>query len=108
MKKLLIVALAGISSSVFAGTGAGGIIKYTNLSRDTVTVLFGGVGCAGVSNGEPLICDTRENVRPFESVIYKYNWGVTDTWVYTVVPHKKTWITTHANEVTQFNFTGFD
>jgi hypothetical protein len=104
--KILLSSFLLISSS-FAGSGAGGQIRYTNGSKYQVNVLFGGTGCAGINHGHTLICEQKENVAPGETVEYKYNWGVTKTWIWTYVNDRDDDISTTAYEWSNFTFTGF-
>ena len=83
--------LALLSGEAMAGSGDGGQIRFFNDSSVPVNVTFSGVGCAGVYYGLTVVCDT-ENVQPGKSAEYKYNWGVTTTWVNVQAPSgENTW-----------------
>ena len=68
-------------SSAYAGSGAGGQIRFYNDSNKTVSVVFEGLGCFGGYWGDTLVCESYSNVFPGEIKEYKYNWGVTTTWI---------------------------
>ncbi len=79
-KLMFILPLGLLSSKAMAGSGAGGQIRFFNDSSVPVSVTFSGVGCAGIYKGLTLVCDTKV-VQPRENAEYKYNFGVTGTWV---------------------------
>lgn len=94
LKKLMFtLPLALLSGEATAGSGDGGQIRFFNDSSVPVNVTFSGVGCAGAYYGLTLVCDT-EIVQPGKSAEYKYNWGVTTTWINVQArPGEHTWKT---------------
>lgn len=79
MKKLLILLTICINTA-YAGSGAGGIIKFVNDTKYDVEVIWNGVGCAGASYGIYYACEVAVIGKQKEDT-YKYNWGVTTTWL---------------------------
>ncbi len=95
LKKLMFIPLlASLNGEAMAGSGAGGQIRFFNDSNIPVSVTFSGAGCAGGYYGLTLVCDT-EVVQPGKNAEYKYNWGVTKTWINVQAPSGdttwKTW-----------------
>ncbi|MBY0378846.1 MAG: hypothetical protein K2P99_00425 [Burkholderiales bacterium] len=95
MKKLMftLVLFSTLSGYAFAGSGAGGIIRFVNSSDTPVSVTFSGVGCAGVYYDLTLVCQSEDSIAPGNEVTYKYNGGVTETWV-NVAADQISWNTT--------------
>lgn len=75
---------------VYAGSGAGGEIRFFNDSDKYLLITFSGTGCAGMYSNLTLVCEGYDNFAPYESVLYKYNWGVTGTWM-NVMAARKDW-----------------
>lgn len=92
-KLMILLPLALLSGEAMAGSGAGGQIRFFNDSSVPVSVTFSGVGCAGGYYGLTVVCDT-EVVQPGKNTEYKYNWGVTTTWINVQAPYgDNTWKT---------------
>lgn len=79
-----------LSPYVYAGSGAGGEIKFFNDSDKHVSITYSGVGCAGWFYGLTLVCESYTDIAPHRSILYKYNGGVTTTWV-NVMAAKDDW-----------------
>ena len=79
-KLIRIIILVSISSSALAGSGAGGIIRVENLTKEDIRVSWSGTGCVGISGGLTVVCEDLI-LKPEEGYTYKYNWGVTSTWI---------------------------
>ncbi|TXL17249.1 hypothetical protein BMR03_16075 [Methylococcaceae bacterium HT2] len=77
---ILLLILSTVSNSACAGSGAGGQIRIVNKSLSEITAVWSGAGCAGIYGGVGLSCHS-EIIQPGESYLYKYNWGVTTTWI---------------------------
>lgn len=86
---LLIILSAVTISPVYAGSGAGGIIKFFNDSGRAVSITFSGVGCADVYGTLTSVCEGHDWVGPGETRLYKYNWGVTTTWMNVQTPREE-------------------
>ena len=69
--------------SIVRGTGAGGTITIMNNSDHDVYITWSGAGCAGSTWGLTLVCEKAKFTRyiPYQRQTYKYNGGVTETWV---------------------------
>ena len=72
--------LTGYTNPVIAGSGAGGIITIKNNSTSEIEVTWSGVGCALYWGGISYACN-GEYLNSGEEYTYRYNWGVTNTWV---------------------------
>ncbi|MCP3850968.1 MAG: hypothetical protein GY694_12130 [Gammaproteobacteria bacterium] len=77
---LLFLASMIFSGLASAGSGAGGIIKVVNSSSYKVQVAFQGLGCAGCYKSLCTVCKTTV-LNAGSSTTYKYNWGVSSTWL---------------------------
>lgn len=62
------------------GSGVGGIIEIDNQTISNLYVTWSGTGCAGVTEGLSLVCETA-TIPSEASSAYGYNWGVTTTWL---------------------------
>lgn len=78
MSIILICSL--LLSSVQAGSGAGGIIRVKNETDKEIWVTWSGTGCAGTAGSITLVCEDSF-IKGGKERTYKYNWGVTDTWL---------------------------
>ncbi len=69
--------------SIVRGSGAGGTITIMNNTLHDIYVTWSGSGCAGATWGLDLVCEKAKFTRytPYQRQTYKYNWGVTGTWV---------------------------
>ncbi|GFO72875.1 hypothetical protein BJAS_P3411 [Bathymodiolus japonicus methanotrophic gill symbiont] len=68
---------------IVRGTGAGGTITIMNNSGHDAYITWSGSGCAGAAWGLTVVCEKAKFTRytPYQRQTYKYNWGVTRTWV---------------------------
>ncbi|MBT5574220.1 MAG: hypothetical protein HOJ97_02430 [Alphaproteobacteria bacterium] len=62
------------------GSGAGGQILINNDTDRYIYVTWSGTGCAGIKQGLSLVCENAK-IESGGSQLYKYNWGVTTTWI---------------------------
>ena len=77
---VFLAAISVFSLSVQAGSGAGGEIYVQNDSEDVIRVTWSGAGCGAAIAFMTLVCEDM-TLNPGEGYHYKYNWGVTKTWL---------------------------
>ena len=77
---ILLLSMVIATTKVFAGSGAGGEITFVNSTPTPMRITWSGVGCAGDSGMLSLVCEEKV-IKPNGSFHYRYNWGVTTTWV---------------------------
>ena len=80
ISSLILISLLLGSIQVQAGSGAGGAITFVNETDEEMHVIWSGAGCAGIVANMLFVCE-REFIPKHETRNYKYNWGVTDTWL---------------------------
>ena len=77
LTSLIFMSYIGVSN---AGSGAGGAITFVNDTNEDMHITWSAVGCAGINADLTFVCQASL-VAKHDSKNYKYNWGVTDTWL---------------------------
>jgi hypothetical protein len=85
MHKLGMSLLAAIGMNIFCSTDANAI-NINNNHKDAITVIFRAAGCAGISNGYTLACNSQV-VQPGKQIGYVFKGGTSYRQIKLLGPH---------------------